>query len=113
MPRRTLLVVGVLLAVTASLMHLRTRLVVQRPLLPITFDHHDHGAVKCATCHHNFFDDTGRDACYFCHKRRPELAVTIEHDFHVFCRNCHTQMQAQGLASGPMRQCSGCHAAPD
>lgn len=88
----------------------RAHLVRTRPLLQITFDHQDHGAVRCATCHHNFFDDTGRDACYFCHKIRPELAMTIEQDFHVFCRDCHVKIATRGIRSGPLRRCAACHA---
>lgn len=99
-------------AVVAGLCKWREHLIIHRPLLQITFDHHDHGAVRCATCHHNFFDDTGRDACYFCHKIRPELALRIEQDFHAFCRDCHVEIAAQGVASGPLRRCAACHDAP-
>lgn len=105
-----LAVMLVLVAVGAGLLQWRMHLVTRRPLLAITFDHQDHGAVRCATCHHNFFDDTGRDACYFCHKIRPELAVRIETDFHGFCRDCHARIAARGVSSGPLRRCSGCHA---
>ncbi|MSR13678.1 MAG: class III cytochrome C family protein [Gammaproteobacteria bacterium] len=110
MRRRSLLVtVAVIGATLCGLYFWRQNLVVTRPLLQIVFDHQDHGAVKCATCHHNFFDDTGRDSCYFCHKIRPELALTIEHDFHTFCRDCHTEIATRGLKSGPTRRCAGCH----
>lgn len=110
MRHRTLLIGSAVLAVTAAaVLYWRDRLVLARPLLTINFDHHDHGAVKCATCHHNFFDKTGRDSCYFCHKIRPELARTIEHDFHAFCRNCHTKMRDSGFKSGPVRRCAQCH----
>lgn len=93
-----------------ALIEWRAHLVRLRPLLSIVFDHHDHAAVKCATCHHNFFDNTGTDACYFCHKIRPALALTIEQDFHRFCRDCHAEIAARGLASGPLRRCAECHA---
>ncbi len=78
-------------------------------MLAINFDHQDHYAVKCATCHHNFFDKTGQDSCYFCHKQRPELALRVQEDFHALCRDCHAQVAAQGFASGPTRRCGSCH----
>ena len=78
-------------------------------MLAINFDHQDHYAVKCATCHHNFFDKTGQDSCYFCHKQRPELARRVQEDFHALCRDCHAQVAAQGFASGPTRRCGSCH----
>ncbi|MGD9603428.1 MAG: cytochrome c3 family protein [Gammaproteobacteria bacterium] len=112
-PRSLLVTTVILIAVGGVLVKWREHLVVRRPLLPIVFDHHDHAAVKCATCHHNFFDDTGRDACYFCHKRQRELALTIERDFHVFCRNCHVAIADRGIKSGPVRRCQGCHVEAD
>jgi len=54
----------------------RQHAIVTAPMTPIKFGHQDHAAVSCKTCHHNFFDDTGRDACYSCHKQRPLLAAT-------------------------------------
>ncbi len=112
--RRRALFVGLVLtiALAGGLYRWRQQLVIQRPLLPITFDHQDHGDVKCATCHHNFFDKTGRDSCYFCHKIRPALALTIEGDFHTFCRDCHADIASRGITSGPVRRCAGCHGGP-
>ena len=113
MRRRSLLIMAILSGVTAAgLVKWREQLIIRRPLLQINFEHHDHGAVRCATCHHNFFDNTGRDACYFCHKIRPELALRIEQDFHVFCRDCHVQIAQRGIRSGPLRGCAGCHHDP-
>lgn len=109
MPRRTLLVIGVLLALGAGLYGLRQRMIIAAPMTAIVFDHQDHYAVKCATCHHNFFDDTGRDSCYFCHKQRPELALRVQRDFHTLCRDCHAEVAAAGFDSGPQRRCNGCH----
>lgn len=112
MRHRSVFIASLVVAALAAVAMWRQHLVVTRPLLQIVFDHHDHGAVKCATCHHNFFDNTGRDSCYFCHKIRRELALTIEHDFHTFCRDCHTKIAARGIKSGPVRRCTGCHGKP-
>ena len=109
MSRRTLFVALALCALAVALGGLRWRLIERAPMLAIVFDHQDHFAVKCATCHHNFFDRTGNDSCYFCHKQRPELARRVQTDFHTLCRDCHTKIAAQGYASGPTRRCSGCH----
>lgn len=79
------------------------------PMTPIVFGHQDHAAVSCKTCHHNFFDDTGGDACYSCHKQRPLLAATVQRDFHRFCRDCHARIANAGYDSGPLRRCRGCH----
>jgi hypothetical protein len=100
----------VLLAIVAGLYLLRERMIIRAPMLAIVFDHQDHPAVKCDTCHHNFFDKTGQDSCYFCHKKRPELALRVEADFHGLCRDCHARLARQGYASGPVRQCAECHA---
>ncbi len=80
-----------------------------RPLLPVTFDHADHRETACADCHHNFVDDTGGGTCYNCHKYEPEIAAHIEDMFHEFCFTCHVQMRVEGEESGPMRECGGCH----
>jgi len=108
--RRRLALALVLGALAVAGLHaLRGRLIVGAPMTAIVFDHQDHPAVKCATCHHNFFDDTGTDSCYFCHKQRPELARTIQHDFHHLCRDCHARVAESGHDSGPLRRCDGCH----
>ncbi len=91
----------------------RQQLVVRAPLLSIAFDHEDHGAVRCATCHHNFFDGTGTDSCYFCHKARRDLALRVQSDFHAFCRDCHVRIAALGKDSGPVSRCKACHAPAD
>ena len=109
MSRRSLSVALALLALAAGLGALRWRLIERAPMQAIVFDHQDHYAVKCGTCHHNFFDHTGQDSCYFCHKQRPELARRVQEDFHALCRDCHARIAAQGHASGPTRRCGGCH----
>lgn len=87
----------------------REHAIVAAPMTAIVFDHQDHFAVSCKTCHHNFFDDTGRDSCYFCHKQKPELALTVQRDFHRLCRDCHARIADAGYDSGPLRRCDGCH----
>ncbi len=87
----------------------RLHAIAAAPMTAIVFDHQDHFAVSCKTCHHNFFDETGRDSCYFCHKQRPELALTIQRDFHELCRDCHAEIAKAGYDSGPLRRCDGCH----
>jgi len=110
--KQSLLVMLLLLAVAGLglwLGKLRAEAIRERPLLQIHFDHHEHAAVRCATCHHNFLDDTGRTACYFCHKQDPDLGSRIEKDFHMFCRSCHVDLAQRGFQSGPVRRCAGCH----
>lgn len=107
--RRVLLTLAAVVAAAAGIVQLREHMVVSQALMPIIFDHHDHGSVKCVTCHHNFVDDTGKTACYFCHKQARALALAIQDDFHEFCRSCHLMLRRAGRDSGPVRQCGGCH----
>jgi hypothetical protein len=87
----------------------RPAAMVERPTLPVAFEHIDHNTQPCADCHHNFLDDTGGGACYNCHKLTPEVAPEMESMFHDFCRECHVQTRMLAQDSGPMRQCSLCH----
>lgn len=82
---------------------------VQRPLLPVSFEHADHRETACADCHHNFIDDTGGGTCYNCHKYEPDIAADIEKMFHDFCFDCHVHTWQEGEESGPMRVCGDCH----
>ena len=111
MHRRTLsLVCGVLVALTGVIFFAaREQAILASPLLPVNFDHYDHAATRCATCHHNFLDDTGTSACYACHKGDRAVGPHIERDFHTFCRDCHVKLAEQGLQSGPVRRCGACH----
>ncbi|MBM4227311.1 MAG: cytochrome c3 family protein [Gammaproteobacteria bacterium] len=112
MRKQSLLVMVLILAVAGLgvwLGKLRAEAIRERPLLQIHFDHHEHAAVRCATCHHNFLDGTGKTACYFCHKQDPELGSRIEKDFHMFCRSCHVDLAQRGFQTGPVRRCAGCH----
>lgn len=87
----------------------RREAIMQRPLLPVAFEHSDHDGTACADCHHNFIDDTGGGACYNCHKLSPELSAETERMFHEFCRDCHVRTRQLDKDSGPLRECSLCH----
>ncbi|WP_374438893.1 cytochrome c3 family protein [Pseudomonas panipatensis] len=90
-------------------------LVRRHPVLPINFDHGNHGSINCVTCHHDFTDQsasaspTGSRTCVLCHKESPALALTLEHDFHQLCENCHLQRLRNFQQAGPVRSCKGCH----
>jgi peptidoglycan/LPS O-acetylase OafA/YrhL len=82
-------------------------------LLPVNFPHEKHRTVGCVQCHHNFTDKTGTGSCLDCHRSttRTDLTASAEATFHVFCRNCHTQMARTTTDKhGPTRECSTCHA---
>jgi len=81
----------------------------QQELIPVQFDHADHGTTQCIDCHHNFVDDTGGGTCYNCHKYEEDIAADMEKMFHNFCFDCHVQTRMEGEESGPMRECKGCH----
>jgi hypothetical protein len=84
----------------------------QPELVPVHFPHEKHTQVACVTCHHNFVDKTGLGSCFDCHRsNRPDLTASAEATFHVFCRNCHTQLAATHTTDphGPPRACSECH----
>lgn len=93
------------------------RLVRERPLLPLNFDHGLHGRINCLDCHHDYADGspaapTGDRTCILCHKKSPRLARRIESDFHELCRDCHLQRLQEANAAGPVRACRQCHAPP-
>jgi len=87
----------------------RREALIQRPMLPVSFDHAIHTSVQCADCHHNFVDNSGGGMCYHCHKTTEEISGDIEQTFHNFCRDCHIELRQQGEASGPLRSCGQCH----
>ena len=105
-------VVGGLLAATLLITmaeSYRAHKSLQRPLVPVAFEHADHRETACADCHHNFVDDTGGGTCYNCHKYEQEIAADMEKMFHDFCFSCHVSKRQEGKESGPMRSCGGCH----
>jgi hypothetical protein len=81
----------------------------EKALIPVAFDHADHSTAQCVECHHNFVDDTGGGTCYNCHKYAEDIAADMEKMFHDFCFGCHVKTRMEGEASGPMRECMGCH----
>lgn len=87
----------------------RQEKIISKPLLHVNFDHVDHKATQCVTCHHNFLDKTGTGTCYSCHKLEPDIAHDIEDMFHTLCRDCHSETRSKGEAAGPVRQCKSCH----
>ena len=109
---RWLVVSGILIAM-AGLWFIREDSIASAPTLPMSFAHQDHMEVGCATCHHNFVDDTGQGFCIDCHKTDPEIAADVESMFHDLCRECHVQRQRDGLEGGPTRACIGCHQGDD
>lgn len=75
------------------------------------FDHDDHAAFSCVSCHHNFTDRTGKENCLSCHKRLSVSATTrIDRVFHRFCVECHVQEWWQTGKVSPFKSCRGCHA---
>jgi cytochrome b561 len=83
---------------------------------PLDFPHDKHGAVNCLTCHHNYADGTGMEACIACHRSaRADLREGAEARFHGFCLDCHRHPDAALKGHGPVSGCTVCHriAAPD
>jgi Zn finger protein HypA/HybF involved in hydrogenase expression len=79
-------------------------------LLPVHLPHEKHTTVDCITCHHNFVDKTGVGSCLECHRSsRPDLTQSAEATFHIFCRDCHTNLARTTDKHGPTRACSTCH----
>lgn len=91
------------------------QLALRHPVLPINFEHSNHGSVNCVVCHHDFADKssaasaTGSRTCVLCHKETPALALNIERDFHRLCVSCHLERLQGFHESGPIRSCKACH----
>ena len=79
-----------------------------RPLA-MTFAHADHAKQQCATCHHNYLDDTGQGLCIDCHQADQRIAFKMRDQFHELCMGCHTEKRSDGESSGPLRNCGDCH----
>jgi hypothetical protein len=89
---------------------LREPLIHRSMALPLDFDHGKHTAVNCLTCHHNYADGRGFDACIHCHRgERADLKVGIEARFHSFCFDCHRAPDAALVGHGPVSGCESCH----
>jgi hypothetical protein len=81
--------------------------------LALDFPHEKHGAVNCLTCHHNYADGTGMQACIECHRGpRTDLKEGVEARFHGFCLDCHRHPGAALREHGPVAGCAVCHHAP-
>ena len=89
---------------------LREPLLPRAERLPLHFDHGKHTPVNCLTCHHNYADGRGFDACIHCHRSaRADLKFGVEARFHDFCLDCHRN-PGPGLTShGPVSGCTACH----
>lgn len=106
----TLLVV---LSAAGASTRLREPALERRDSLPLDFPHTKHTAVPCATCHHNFVDETGLENCIACHQsRRTDLKVGAEARFHSFCLQCHRHPDATLERHGPVDGCAICHHKP-
>jgi hypothetical protein len=88
--------------------------VVRRSItIPLDFPHDKHGAVNCLTCHHNYADGRGMQACIECHRGpNADLVEGVEARFHGFCLDCHRHPPAALHKHGPVSGCAVCHRAP-
>lgn len=81
--------------------------------LPLDFPHEKHGAVNCLTCHHNYADGRGMQACIECHRSaRNDLREGVEARFHGFCLDCHRHPGPALQHHGPVAGCTVCHRLP-
>jgi predicted CXXCH cytochrome family protein len=105
----TILTLSTLIASRAGLA-LREPVLRRAQTLPLNFDHGKHSPVNCLTCHHNYADGRGFDACIHCHRSaRADLKVGVEARFHSFCFNCHRNPGPQLRSHGPVSGCESCH----
>jgi hypothetical protein len=89
---------------------LREPVIRRAAALPLDFPHDKHGAVNCLTCHHNYADGRGMEACIACHRSaRADLREGAEARFHGFCLDCHRHPEAALRVHGPVSGCSVCH----
>jgi hypothetical protein len=89
---------------------LREPVIRRMSTLPLDFPHDKHGAVNCLTCHHNYADGRGMEACIACHRSaRADLREGAEARFHSFCLDCHRHPDAALKGHGPVSGCNVCH----
>ena len=104
-------VLGALLVPVAA-MPSRPLMISQQERLPVFFPHETHDGVPCVTCHHKVVGMPQTIPCVTCHRLPdPAIKLSAEPRFHAFCRDCHAEKSREGLASGPVRDCNGCHKA--
>jgi hypothetical protein len=89
---------------------LREPVVRRSSTIPLDFPHDKHGAVNCLTCHHNYADGRGMQACIECHRGpRADLVEGVEARFHGFCLDCHRHPGTALHKHGPVSGCAVCH----
>jgi cytochrome b561 len=89
---------------------LREPLIRRASTIPLDFPHDKHGAVNCLTCHHNYADGRGMQACIECHRGpRADLNEGVEARFHGFCLDCHRHPDRAFRKQGPVSGCAVCH----
>jgi hypothetical protein len=92
---------------------LREPVIRRTAALPLDFPHNKHGVVNCLTCHHNYADGRGMEACIECHRgARADLREGAEARFHGFCFDCHRHPEAALHGHGPVSGCRICHRSP-
>ncbi len=105
----TIIALSVLIAGRAGVA-LREPLMGRAQTLPLNFDHGKHVAVNCLSCHHNYADGLGFDACIHCHRSgRADIKLGVEAQFHSFCLNCHRNPEPRFPRHGPVSGCKPCH----
>jgi DMSO/TMAO reductase YedYZ heme-binding membrane subunit len=105
----TILALGTLIPSRAGLA-LREPVLQRVQALALNFDHGKHSPVNCLTCHHNYADGRGFDACIHCHRSaRVDLKMGVEARFHSFCLNCHRNPEPRLRGHGPVSGCESCH----
>lgn len=117
--RHSTLIAGIIAATLLTLSLLvagRAGVALREPMLPraesppLDFDHAKHSTVNCLTCHHNYADGRGFDACIHCHRGpRADLKVGVEARFHDFCLSCHRDLKRTFSRHGPVSGCASCH----
>jgi len=105
--------VACLIALTSMDLAMANSYLDAHALLPFKFAHQDHVETQCATCHHNYTDNTGHGLCIECHQTDERVSNLIEQQFHTLCRSCHEEKQISNLDSGPTRSCIACHQEDD
>lgn len=88
---------------------------------PVTFTHRKHALdykVSCWDCHHEFKDGKNvwapwenTSPCSECHDpvKTQDKVWNLQKAFHVNCKNCHQDLAAKKMKTGPYKKCFGCH----
>ncbi len=106
-------IASVALLLPHALLRLREPLRARSARLVLDFPHEKHRDVRCVTCHHDFTDGSGAQACVTCHRSgRADLGAGAEARFHDFCLGCHRDPPPRFAHHGPVSGCQTCHAPP-